>query len=156
MRGTPYVMRQADAVLAVTAALHAAAVRHAGGVDLRVGRTHWEVPLGSVAPSVPIRRSRHRRLGLAQSRRPIVTGGGLVFIGATLDRRLHAYDVDTGRELWHGDLPASAKATPISYDGRRSVRRGGGRRRWCVGSRRLRRRVPAATLIAGQRVTPKP
>jgi quinoprotein glucose dehydrogenase len=46
---------------------------------------------------------------------PIVTAGGLVFIGAALDGRLHAYDVETGRELWHGELPASAKATPMSY-----------------------------------------
>ncbi len=47
---------------------------------------------------------------------PIVTAGGLVFIGASLDRRLHAYDVETGAELWHADLPASAKATPMSYE----------------------------------------
>ena len=44
-----------------------------------------------------------------------MTAGGIVFIGASLDRRLHAYDVDTGEELWHADLPASAKATPMSY-----------------------------------------
>jgi quinoprotein glucose dehydrogenase len=39
----------------------------------------------------------------------------LVFVGASIDRRLHAYDVETGTELWHGELPASAKATPMSY-----------------------------------------
>ena len=39
----------------------------------------------------------------------------MVFIGASIDRRLHAYDVETGDELWHGELPASAKATPMSY-----------------------------------------
>ena len=46
---------------------------------------------------------------------PIVTAGGLVFIAAALDRQLHAYDIETGRELWHGALPASGKATPMSY-----------------------------------------
>ena len=46
---------------------------------------------------------------------PIVTAGGVVFIGAALDRRLHAYDIETGRELWQGELPVSAKATPMSY-----------------------------------------
>lgn len=38
-----------------------------------------------------------------------------MFIGAALDRSLHAYDIETGRELWKGSLPASGKATPMSY-----------------------------------------
>jgi quinoprotein glucose dehydrogenase len=38
-----------------------------------------------------------------------------VFIGATLDARFRAFDVDTGRELWSAPLPAGAKATPMTY-----------------------------------------
>ena len=38
-----------------------------------------------------------------------------MFIGAALDRSLRAFDVETGRELWRGALPASGKATPMSY-----------------------------------------
>jgi quinoprotein glucose dehydrogenase len=38
-----------------------------------------------------------------------------VFIAAALDRWLHAYDIETGRELWRGPLPESGKATPMSY-----------------------------------------
>jgi quinoprotein glucose dehydrogenase len=49
---------------------------------------------------------------------PIVTGGGLVFIGATLDPYLRAFDVETGAELWKGDLPTSARATPMTYRGK--------------------------------------
>ena len=45
----------------------------------------------------------------------VATAGGVVFAGGSLDRRLHAYDVETGRELWSGELPASAKATPAIY-----------------------------------------
>ena len=45
----------------------------------------------------------------------VATANGIVFAGGTLDRRLHAYDVETGRELWNGELPASAKATPAIY-----------------------------------------
>jgi glucose dehydrogenase len=45
----------------------------------------------------------------------MVTAGGLIFIGAALDRSLHAYDIETGRELWRGRLPGSGKATPMSY-----------------------------------------
>jgi quinoprotein glucose dehydrogenase len=46
---------------------------------------------------------------------PIVTGGGLVFIGATLDPHLRAFDVETGALLWKAKLPTSARATPMTY-----------------------------------------
>jgi hypothetical protein len=54
---------------------------------------------------------------------PIVTAGGLVFIAATLDRTIRAFDVSAGTELWHALLPASATATPMTYeiDGRQYV-----------------------------------
>jgi quinoprotein glucose dehydrogenase len=43
------------------------------------------------------------------------TRGGLVFIGATLDRYLRAIDIKTGKELWRARLPAGAHANPITY-----------------------------------------
>jgi quinoprotein glucose dehydrogenase len=46
---------------------------------------------------------------------PIVTASGLIFIAGTVDASLHALDVDTGRELWTGALPASGHATPMTY-----------------------------------------
>jgi quinoprotein glucose dehydrogenase len=46
---------------------------------------------------------------------PIVTAGGLVFIAATLDDYLRAYDVETGEELWRARLPAGGQATPMTY-----------------------------------------
>jgi quinoprotein glucose dehydrogenase len=47
---------------------------------------------------------------------PIVTDGGVVFIGAAMDNYLRAFDVETGRELWKGRLPAGGQATPMTYD----------------------------------------
>jgi quinoprotein glucose dehydrogenase len=47
---------------------------------------------------------------------PIVTASGLVFIGATLDRMIRAFDIETGRELWKAPLPAGARATPMTYE----------------------------------------
>ena len=54
---------------------------------------------------------------------PIATASGIVFIGATLDRAMRAFDIETGRELWKADLPAGARATPMTYEagGRRFV-----------------------------------
>jgi quinoprotein glucose dehydrogenase len=46
---------------------------------------------------------------------PLATGGGLVFIGATFDAAIRAFDLASGRELWRGELPASAKATPMTF-----------------------------------------
>jgi quinoprotein glucose dehydrogenase len=56
---------------------------------------------------------------------PIATAGGLVFIGATMDDYLRAFDLETGEELWKGRLPAGGQATPMTYrvrqDGRQYV-----------------------------------
>ena len=49
---------------------------------------------------------------------PIVTAGGLVFIGATDDKRFRAFDANTGDELWSVELPQSADAVPITYRGK--------------------------------------
>ncbi len=46
---------------------------------------------------------------------PIATAGGLVFIGAAMDRYLRAFDAASGAELWRGRLPAPATATPMTY-----------------------------------------
>jgi quinoprotein glucose dehydrogenase len=54
----------------------------------------------------------------------ITTAGGLVFIGATLDAYIRAFDVETGKLLWKFKLPAGGKATPMTYlgaDGRQYV-----------------------------------
>ena len=52
-----------------------------------------------------------------------MTAGGLIFIGATSDARIRAYDIDTGEELWQIKAPTSAQATPMTYeiDGRQYV-----------------------------------
>ena len=41
-----------------------------------------------------------------------------MFIGASMDRRLHAYDLATGALVWEHELPASAQATPLTYRAR--------------------------------------
>jgi len=46
---------------------------------------------------------------------PITTGGGLIFIGGTDDKRLRAFDIRTGKEVWSTMLPASIYGTPLSY-----------------------------------------
>jgi quinoprotein glucose dehydrogenase len=47
---------------------------------------------------------------------PLVTAGGLTVISATLDEKLRAFETATGKLLWEADLPASAQATPMTYE----------------------------------------
>ena len=55
-------------------------------------------------------------VSLANYGGPLVTAGGLLFIGATnFDRKFHAYDKATGKLLWETILPASGNATPAVY-----------------------------------------
>jgi len=53
----------------------------------------------------------------------IVTAGGVIFSGGTMDRRFRALSAESGNELWSAELPASAHALPITYeiDGRQFV-----------------------------------
>ena len=55
-------------------------------------------------------------MGMPNLGGPIVTAGRLAFIGATLDRMMRAFDLDTGAELWKTPLPAAARATPMTYE----------------------------------------
>ena len=49
---------------------------------------------------------------------PIVTAGGLVFIGATTDRRFRAFDSKNGKELWAYKLDQAVNANPLTYQGK--------------------------------------
>jgi quinoprotein glucose dehydrogenase len=82
------------------------------GVDLAAGTIRWQVPLGSTAGLYPMDPPLE---GLSGMGGPIVTASGLVFIGSAFDGYLRAFDVENGRELWRGQLPASAQATPMTY-----------------------------------------
>ena len=81
-------------------------------IDTASGEKKWEVTLGSL-PWLP--EEQGEKLGSPALGGPIVTGGGLVFIDATLDPHLRAFDVETGALLWKAKLPTSARATPMTY-----------------------------------------
>ncbi|HEY5573764.1 MAG TPA: PQQ-binding-like beta-propeller repeat protein, partial [Anaerolineales bacterium] len=82
-------------------------------VDLVAGTIRWQVALGSIEKLAPI--PLPLRMGTPNLGGAIVTAGGLVFIGATLDSKFRAFDVDTGEQLWEVSLPAGAQATPMTY-----------------------------------------
>ncbi|MCB2066444.1 MAG: PQQ-binding-like beta-propeller repeat protein, partial [Erythrobacter sp.] len=83
-------------------------------VDANTGQILWAVPLGEYA-ELPEGR---RVLGNSGSAGPTVTAGGLVFVGATNDRRFRAFDAGTGDQLWEAQLQGNANANPFVYRGR--------------------------------------
>ena len=85
-------------------------------VDMAAGTIRWQIPLGSLAPSIPI-----VPVGAPSLGGPIVTAGGLIFIAGTMiDPSFRAFDVETGNEIWKFQLPASGGATPMTYQSRKS------------------------------------
>jgi quinoprotein glucose dehydrogenase len=113
MEGSPYVMRRG--FVWSPQGLPCSPPPWGGlvAIDLRTGAKRWDVPLGQMR--TPDGTLLSAEWGSPNLGGPIVTAGGLVFIAATLDRRIRAFDVETGKVLWSADLPAGGKATPMTY-----------------------------------------
>jgi len=82
-------------------------------VDLNSGEVRWEVPLGMMPELAD--QPDAAKWGSINLGGSIVTAGGLVFIGAARDNYLRAFNVETGSEIWKGELPAGGQATPMTY-----------------------------------------
>ena len=90
-------------------------------VDLSRGEVRWRVPLGIIDE---LAARGHHGTGAPNIGGTIATASGLVFVGATIDRRFRAFDAQTGAQVWETILEASAHATPMTFmgqDGRQYV-----------------------------------
>ena len=83
-------------------------------IDLSTGRYVWKTPLGEYRE---LAAQGMTGTGCENYGGPVVTAGGLVFIGATnYDGKVRAFDKATGALLWETTLPASGNATPATYE----------------------------------------
>ena len=82
-------------------------------IDLAKGELRWQVPLGTY-PALEARGL--PPTGTFNMGGPLVTKGGLVFIGAAMDERFHAFDALSGKLLWQYQLDAGAYASPASFE----------------------------------------
>jgi quinoprotein glucose dehydrogenase len=84
-------------------------------INANTGDFVWRVPLGEYEEltkrGVP-------KTGTPNAGGPIVTAGGVLFIGSTVDYKFRAFDPKTGKELWSTKLENNAVATPMTYQGK--------------------------------------
>ncbi len=89
-------------------------------IDLNTGEYVWKIPLGHEEslndPNVPVS-------GLENYGGPVITKGGVLFIAATKDEKIRAFNMKTGEKMWEDQLPAGGYATPITYqvDGKQYI-----------------------------------
>ena len=76
------------------------------------GDVVWRVPLGEYAD---VKAKGVKITGTPNAGAPVVTAGGVLFIGATTDNQFRAFDEKTGKELWSAQLENSAISTPVTY-----------------------------------------
>jgi len=83
-------------------------------INLNTGKYVWKIPFGEY-PELAAKGMKNT--GSENYGGPVVTAGGLLFIGATnFDKQMHAFDKSTGKLLWQATLPFAGNATPATYE----------------------------------------
>jgi glucose dehydrogenase len=82
--------------------------------DLNTGKILWQIPDGET-PGL-LGADLAKTGSYAPRGGPVVTGGGLIFVGTSSDRKLRAYDQDTGKVLWSTDVPSAVEGVPAVYE----------------------------------------
>lgn len=122
-RGAPYGMRRGVLLSPLGIPCNPPPWGLLTAVDLDTGEQRWQVPFGRVPLFAGLYGPSH--WGGPNLGGPIATAGGLVFIAATMDARIHAINSWTGETLWQHELPFDGVATPMTFvspkDGRQYV-----------------------------------
>jgi quinoprotein glucose dehydrogenase len=114
MEGTPYVVVRGPFLSPWQTPCVAPPWGRLVAIDLDTGRKLWERELGTLHGLAPLIGDR-LKWGTPNSGGSLQTGGNLVFIAATMDKYLRAFDAGTGKLLWRYELPYAGNATPITY-----------------------------------------
>jgi quinoprotein glucose dehydrogenase/quinate dehydrogenase (quinone) len=111
--GTPFAVETLPFLSPLGIPCHQPPWGELSAVDLDTRRIVWRRPLGTTRDHAPL--GIPFPMGVFNIGGSVTTRGGVVFIGATIDAYLRAFDVETGRELWKSRLPAGGQSNPMTY-----------------------------------------
>lgn len=120
--GAPYAVRMGPFLGPLGIPCQAPPWGYVAGADLRTGKIAYKHKNGTVYDMTPL--PLPFKVGVPGIGGPMITKGGIVFLGAAVDNYLRAYNLTTGQQLWEARLPAGGQATPMTYsveDGRQFV-----------------------------------
>lgn len=123
-KGTPYAMQRTIFQNPIGVPCLQPPYGRISVVDLKSGKTVWSKRLGTAYWAGPFNMGSRLpfTMGVPTIGGSLTSAGGLVFIGASQDRKLRAFDIGNGRELWQADLPSIGAANPMTYVSRRTGR----------------------------------
>jgi len=116
MYGVPYGVELNPFLSPLGLPCKAPAWGYVAGVDLQSSQVVWKKRIGTIRDSLPqLFQLPPLKIGVPGLGGPISTAGNLMFVAATQDNYLRAFDVSNGQLLWEGRLPAGGQATPMTY-----------------------------------------
>ena len=112
--GAPYAVSMGPFLSPLGVPCQAPPWGYVAGADLRTGEIAYMHKNGTVEDMTPL--PLPIKLGVPGIGGPIITKGGVAFLGAAVDNYFRAYDVSTGDQLWEARLPAGGQSTPMTYE----------------------------------------
>ncbi|MGV2124380.1 glucose/quinate/shikimate family membrane-bound PQQ-dependent dehydrogenase [Agrobacterium vitis] len=112
--GAPYAVKMGPFLSPIGIPCQAPPWGTVAAVDLKTGKIAYQHRNGTVHDMTPL--PLPFKVGVPGIGGPMITKGGIAFLGAAVDNYLRAYDLATGKVLWEGRLPAGGQATPMSYE----------------------------------------
>ncbi|MGV1802441.1 glucose/quinate/shikimate family membrane-bound PQQ-dependent dehydrogenase [Agrobacterium vitis] len=112
--GAPYAVKLGPFLSPIGVPCQAPPWGTVAAVDLKTGKIAYQHRNGTVHDMTPL--PLPFKVGVPGIGGPMITKGGVAFLGAAVDNYLRAYDLATGKVLWEGRLPAGGQATPMSYE----------------------------------------
>ncbi|KJV38085.1 glucose/quinate/shikimate family membrane-bound PQQ-dependent dehydrogenase [Acinetobacter brisouii] len=90
---------------------------YVAGVDLNTHQVVWKKRIGTIRDSLPkLFQLPALKIGVPGLGGSISTAGNVMFVAATQDNYIRAYNVSNGDKLWEARLPAGGQATPMTYE----------------------------------------